>query len=375
MRPLDAARETCEKHLPGLLSALGEHPLAELESPGSPAIDLFRRHGGPRLVIPKTYTGSGAGPREALQVTRALAAAAPSLAVATTMHHFSVATLFTLADSLQASGAEWALLEGIAEQNLLVASGFAEGRTGVGILTPTMRATVVEGGYRIDGSKKPCSLSRSMDLLTASVMVPGEENSAVLLVPKGTEGLTVHPFWSNAVLAGAESDELRLADVFVSEQQLMRTEQVEPGAMDSLQTTGFIWFELLISGSYLGMASGLAERVVQRGRGSDTERARLLCRLESAALLLEGVARMIEQEETGDEALAKALMARYAAQDALADSVHQAVELLGGMAFIGSPDISYLASASHGLSFHPPSRTSAAGPLLDHLSGKPLRIA
>ncbi|MER5472063.1 acyl-CoA dehydrogenase family protein [Streptomyces sp. NPDC002935] len=375
MRPLDAARETCEKFMPGLLAELGESPLTELESPESPAIALFRGHGGPSLVIPKTYAGSGAGPREALQVTRALGAAAPSLAVATTMHHFSVATLFTLADSLQAGGAEWALLEGIAEQNLLVASGFAEGRTAQGILTPTMRATVVEGGYRINGAKKPCSLSRSMDLLTASVAVPGEDTSAVLLVPKGVEGLTVHPFWANTVLAGAESDELRLEDVFISEQQLMRTEQAEAGAMDSLQTVGFIWFELLISGSYLGMASALVERVVERGRGTDSERARLLCRLESAALLLEGMARMIEQEETGDEALTKSLIARYAAQDALAESVHQAVELLGGMAFIGSPDIAYLAAASHGLSFHPPSRSSVAGPLLEHMSGRPLRIA
>ncbi|MFE2537339.1 acyl-CoA dehydrogenase [Streptomyces sp. NPDC059371] len=375
MRPLDAARETCEKFMPGLLAELDEFPLTELESPDSPAIALFRGHGGPQLVIPKTYAGSGAGPREALQVTRALGAAAPSLAVATTMHHFSVATLFTLAESLQASGAEWALLEGIAEQNLLVASGFAEGRTGQGILTPSMRATVVEGGYRISGAKKPCSLSHSMDLLTASVAVPGDANSAVLLVPKGVEGLSVHPFWGNPVLAGAESDELRLEDVFISEQQLMRTEDAEPGAMDSLQTVGFIWFELLISGSYLGMASALAERVVERGRGTDSERARLLCRLESAALLLEGMARMIEQEETGDEALAKSLIARYAAQDALAEAVHQAVELLGGMAFIGSPDVAYLAAASHGLSFHPPSRSSIAGPLLEHLAGKTLRIA
>ncbi|MFJ2094961.1 acyl-CoA dehydrogenase family protein [Streptomyces sp. NPDC087901] len=379
MRSLDAARQICEGYLPGLLDRLAEIPLDELESPDNPAIEIFRGHGGPGLVIPKTYAGAGAGPLDALAVTRALGAAAPSLAVATTMHHFSVATLFTLAESLQSSGAEWALLEGIAEQNLLVASGFSEGRPGQGILSPNMQATQAEGGYLINGSKKPCSLSRSMDLLTASVSLPAadgtaEQDMAVLLVPKDAPGLTTHPFWGSFALAGAESEELRLEDVLISEQQLMRTEKTDAGRMDALQTVGFIWFELLISASYLGMVSSLVERVVQRGRGSDSDRARLICRLESATLLLEGMARMIVAGETGNESLAKTLVARYAAQDALAACAGQAVELLGGMAFVGSSDVAYLAAASHGLSFHPPSRASFTEPFLDHMAGRPLKI-
>ncbi|MEU5366079.1 acyl-CoA dehydrogenase family protein [Streptomyces sp. NPDC005925] len=380
MRALDAARDTCERYLPGLLGALAEHSLDDLERPDSPAIGLFRSHGGPALVIPKTYSGLGAGPREAVEVTRALAAASPSLAVATTMHHFSVATLFSLADSLQSSGVEWALLEGIVEQNLLVASGFAEGRPGRGILEPTMEARLDEGGkgYRINGSKKPCSLSSSMDLLTASVALPaadGTSEMAVLLVPRQTEGVTVHPFWSSWALAGAESDEIRLTDVLVDEQQVMRTELGDSGELDELQTVGFIWFEMLISASYLGIASALAERVTTAGRGSVSERAQLVTRLETASLLLEGVARMIEDGETDNAALGKSLVARYGAQDAIGETVRRAVELLGGMAFISSGDVGYLAAASNGLSFHPPSRSSFAEPFVEHVGGKPLRLA
>jgi alkylation response protein AidB-like acyl-CoA dehydrogenase len=380
MRALDAARQTCERYLPGLLDALGTHPLEELERPGSPGIGLFRDHGGPALVIPKTYSGLGTGPREAVEVTRALAAASPSLAVATTMHHFSVATLFALADSLQSSGVEWALLEGIVEGNLLVASGFAEGRPGRGILSPTMEARQDEGGkgYRINGSKKPCSLSGSMDLLTASVALPGPDGGsemAVLLVPRQAEGLTTHPFWSSWALAGAESDEIRLTDVLVDEHQVMRTELGDSGELDELQTVGLIWFEMLISASYLGIASALTERVTAAGRGSISERAELVTRLETASLLLEGVARMIEDGETGNAALGKSLVARYGAQDAIGDAVRRAVELLGGMAYIGSGDIGYLAAASHGLSFHPPSRSSFAEPFIEHVGGRPLRLA
>ncbi|MEV8394266.1 MULTISPECIES: acyl-CoA dehydrogenase family protein [unclassified Streptomyces] len=378
MRSLEAARETCEAFLPGLLDQLSGTPLEELEAPKNPALDQFRAASGPGLVIPTTYGGAGADPLQALAVVRALASRAPSLAIATTMHHFSVATLFTLADSIQSSGMEWALLEGIAEQRLLVASGFAEGRPGRGILSPMMSASKADGGYVINGSKKPCSLSHSMDLLTASVALPtdsGEQRMAVLLIPRETEGVSVHPFWGSRTLAGAESDEVRLTDVLVDEQLLMRTDpRGDAGNLDDLQTVGLIWFELLISACYLGIVSGLVERVVDGGRGSDSDRARVLTRLETAALLLEGTARMIRDGETGNAALARTLVARYAAQDALGDALNQAVELLGGTAFMSSSDVAYLAGAAHGLSFHPPSRSSFTGPYLDHVAGHPLRL-
>ncbi|MFE1798945.1 acyl-CoA dehydrogenase [Streptomyces sp. NPDC059517] len=384
MRSMDHARETCEAFLPGLLDKLDDIPLSELEAPGSPALDHFRACGGPGLVIPTRYHGGGADPLQALAVVRAVGAHSPSLAVATTMHHFSVATLFTLADSVQRSGMEWALLEGIAEQGLLVASGFAEGRPGQGILSPTVRAKAVDGGYLVNGSKKPCSLSASMDLLTASVALPTKDGDdgndgdgtelAVMLLPRATEGIGVHPFWKSWALAGAESDEVRLTDVFVDEQLLMRTAAAEPGRLDELQTTGFLWFELLISAGYSGAAGALVERALVRER-SASDRADLVMRLETANLLLEGVARMLRDGESDDAALGKALVARFAAQDALGEAVRRAVEMLGGTAFIASSEVAYLAAVSHGLGFHPPSRASFAAPYLEHVAGSPLRLA
>ena len=378
MRSLENARQTCESFLPGLLGELEAVPLEQLETAGNPGIELFRSHGGPALVIPKVYAGSGASPVQAVEVLRAIGAQAPSLAVAVTMHYFSVATLFALADSMQDNGMEWALLEAIAGQNLLVASGFAEGRPGQGILSPTMSATATKGGYLVSGAKRPCSLSRSMNLLTASVGLPGEGGEtrmAVLLIPKDTAGISVHPFWSSWALAGAESDEVRLTDVFIDQQLMMPAELGADGELDELQTIGFIWFELLISSCYVGMASALVERVVARGRGTVTERAALISRLETAALLLEGVGRMIMDDETSNDALARTLIARYAAQDAIGDATRTAVEMLGGMAFVRSADVAYLAAVTNGLSFHPPSRSSVAEPLVDYFGGRALRLA
>ncbi|MGW0659738.1 acyl-CoA dehydrogenase family protein [Streptodolium elevatio] len=372
MRSLDHARETCEGYLPGLVDALVRVPLAEREAPGSPVIELFRKSRGPALVIPTEYGGLGAGPLEAMRALRAIGAASPSLAVASTMHHFSVATLFTLADSLQKSGLEWALLEAVAQENLLVASGFAEGRTEQGILSPTMSAVPVEGGYRVNGSKKPCSLAHSMDLLTAALTVPGQDGEpelAVLLIPSTAEGITRHPFWGSRVLAGAESDEVRLTDVHVEEQLVVRTEAREGDGLDELQTVGFLWFELLISAGYLGAVSTLVERALNEKRGSASERSAVACRLESAALLLESIAQRIADGAAGNNALAEVLIARYAAQDAINDAGAKAIELLGGMAFIGGDEVAYYAAAYHCLGFHPPSRSRTAPSLLDYLEG------
>ncbi|MEU8265198.1 hypothetical protein AB0C02_31895 [Micromonospora sp. NPDC048999] len=372
MRSLDQARALCESYLPGLLDGLSKVPFAQREASGGDTLPVFRASGGPSLVIPKDYGGLGATPLDAVRVTRAIGAQAPSLAVATTMHHFSVATLFTFAESIKNSGMEWALLEAITSRNLLVSSAFAEGRPAQGILSPTMTATPVDGGYRINGSKKPCSLSHSMDLLTASVAVPtpdGGQQTAFLLMPATLRGVTRHPFWGSSVLAGAESDEVRLTDVFIEEELVIPTENGPDGMLDELQTVGFIWFELLITASYLGMASALVERALAGGRGAITDRAALGTRLETATQLLEGAARAMRDGETDNDALARVLMTRYGAQDAITDAARQAVEMLGGMSFIRSPEVAYLVAACQCVAFHPPSRASVAAPLVDYLDG------
>lgn len=377
MRTLDDARAVCEAYLPGLLADLAEIPLLELEKPGNPGLQLFRKAGGPALVIPRNYSGLGASPLEALQVSRAIGAASPSLAVATTMHHFSVATIFTLADSLKSSGMEWALLEGIATQNLLVSSGFAEGNPGQGILSPTVGGVRQGNGILVNGSKKPCSMSKSMDLLSASIAVPragGGTDFVLMLVPVGTPGISVHPFWRSNVLAGAESDEVRMTDVFVDDRLLVPTEVGDQGELDELQTIGFMWFELLITSCYLGMASALVDRAFAGNKLSTETAASLGVRLETAALLLEGIARQLANKESDNTALTKTMIARYGAQDAIVDAATRSVEALGGMAFISSPEVAYLASACQCVNFHPPSRSSTHRSLAGTFAGDVLRF-
>lgn len=87
----------------------------------------------------------------------------------------------------------------------------------------------------------------------------GQPETIFALIPAQTEGVTVHPFWGTDILAGAESDEVRLTDVFVDDQLTVPANN-DGGALDLLQTIGFVWFELLITSCYLGAATALAEQ-------------------------------------------------------------------------------------------------------------------
>ncbi|MEW1599505.1 acyl-CoA dehydrogenase family protein [Streptomyces sp. NPDC093808] len=373
MKFLHRERAVVDKALPGLDQQLAAHPLMDLESPGGSALAAFTEAGGPGLLVPAEHGGHGAGLLTAVRVQRALGARSPSLAVATTMHHFSVASLVEAA--AHSSGMEWMLLAAIAKDRLLLASGFAEGRTGQGILAPNLTARVEGEKVWLSGSKKPCSLARSMNLLTASVALPGDDGTpqlAIALIPADAPGVSVRPFWGSPILAGAESDEVVLEDVEVPAELLVRTDVTDDGRLDHLQTVGFVWFELLMTASYLGAASALVERTLANTRVDAAVRAESATAVEAAFLALEALA--ASHEPIGQETLTQALICRYAAQDAISRVLATAVEALGGMAFISSGDIAYLNSACRALAFHPPSRARMAGPLVDALAGEPLRI-
>lgn len=379
MRFMETDRQTCDELLPGLLDSLEEVPLTELESQNSPAIGLFRDHGGTNLLVPADYGGLDATALQAARVVRALGSVAPSLTVATAMHHFSIGTLFGVAETFgQGTDLDDILLKRVASERWLVASGFAEGRTNQGILTPTMMARPVSDGYLLTGSKKPCSLSRSMNLLTASVGMQRDDGSVdmgFLLLPADTPGISVHPFWSSFALAGAESDEVRLTDVHVTDAQILQPTEDMLDELTELQTVGLIWFELIVCASYTGIASALVDRVLRRERGTAADRAALAVCIESASALTEGLARMLMDGDTDNDGLGTALVTRFTVQDQIRTAVLQAVELLGGMAYVSSSDVGYLAAASQAVAFHPPSRTSMIDGMLAYYGGEPLVVS
>jgi alkylation response protein AidB-like acyl-CoA dehydrogenase len=287
------------------------------------------------------------------------------------MHQFSVASLVALAES--SSGTEWMMLDAVASDRRLMSSGFAEGRTSQGILAPTMKAVWDGRHWLVTGRKQPCSLSRSMDMLTASVQLVHPQQAprtAIALIPAASKGLTVQPFWKSWVLGGAESDAVVLQDVEVHPELILEMTAGLDGGLDDLQTRGFVWFELLVAACYLGVAGALVEDLMNQGRGSAQERVGLAMAYEGAALALDGVARRLDDGEAGNDALARSLIARYTVAEAVRSLVTRAVELLGGMAFIGSSRVAYLCAAAQAIGFHPPSRHSAVEAMLDWFDGR-----
>jgi alkylation response protein AidB-like acyl-CoA dehydrogenase len=382
MNLLRAERDTLDAYLPGLDDYLSEIPLLDLEQPGSKALRKFRELGGPGLLIPAAYGGKGACLLDAVRIQRAVGSRSPSLAVATTMHHFSVASLVEL--TAAGNGFEWVMLTAIAENSWLLSSGFAEGKPGQHILTPTMRGVPADGGIIVSGTKKPCSLTWSMNLMSASVAVAdpaagadpvagaGTGRLAVVLIPADSAGIERAPFWQTTALAAAESDQVTLTEVFVPDSLIFYPQDGE--SMDPIQARGFVWFELLVSASYLGAATNLAERAIARGRGSDEDRAGLAIELEAAAAALEHAASAAATVGDNDALLARALCARFATERAVERAAMSAAAVLGGMSFIESPEVAYLLGAIRALAFHPPSRAAAAGPIARYMAGAPLTL-
>lgn len=374
---LKSERATLERFFPGFDAELRGTPLMEMETPESPTLAWFKQRRGPALLVPEALGGLGASLHEAVQLQRAIGSRCPSLAIATTMHHFSVSSLVDMA-RLRPGGLETMLLSQIAAQSLYLASAFAEGRTGTSIFSSGLRVERCLDGLRVNGSKKPCTLSHSFDLLTASLLVPGQDGApdrfAVAVIPAGTPGIERRPFWASPILAGTQSDEVALRDVIVPEMQVAYLG--EPQELDAIQLGGFLAFELLVTASYLGIASGLIERALREQRGAPADRVAIASELEAAAAALEGVARAADASRAEERALvARSLFVRLAVQAAIERATDLALGILGGMSFVGSPEVSYLLSASRALAFHPPSRRTCLEGLDAYLRGEPLVLA
>ena len=190
---------------------------------------------------------------------------------------------------------------------------------------------------------------------------------AAAIIPAGTPGLERRPYWESPILAGAESDELILRNLELPEGAFFPLGGT--GRSNAAQDHGFVWFELLITVAYLGIAGNLVERVLNARKGDSAERVRLVAELEGAMTALEGVARAMDANENDNDLFSRVLLIRYGTQDAVNRAASLAIELLGGTAFIRAFEVSYLQAATRVLSLHPPPRLAASARLDAYLLG------
>ena len=106
-------------------------------------------------------------------------------------------------------------------------------------------------------------------------------------MPADSAGIERRPFWKSNILAGAESDELSLVDVEVPDNFVFVVEN----AMHSIRSRSpDTWFQLALCAPYLGIASGLVERMLQSGKGTPEERGFIVAQIEAHAAAVEGLA-------------------------------------------------------------------------------------
>jgi alkylation response protein AidB-like acyl-CoA dehydrogenase len=291
------------------------------------------------------------------------------------MHNFSASTLVEWAMFGEEYGEM--LLASIAENAMYLASGFAEGRSGAKPLEMTMTARrAPDGGWLLSGRKRPCTLTYSMDFLSCGVTVVEDDGSrkrAVGLVPADAPGIERKPFWKSNVLAGAESDEVTLTDVHVPEDFVFVVEGTE--VLDPVEVTGYIWLQLALSSTYLGIVSNLVERVLASGKATAEERGGVVVQVESQAAAIDGIAYALQGGDDREGLLARALATRFSVQSAIEGLAMRCAEILGGMAFIGSTDVAYLLCASRAMAYHPPGRIHACRALDEYARGGLLDVS
>jgi alkylation response protein AidB-like acyl-CoA dehydrogenase len=212
-----------------------------------------------------------------------------------------------------------------------------------------------------------------MDYLTASVMLTfpeGGTEMALAIIPADTEGIEVRPLGDSPVLVGSETCEVVLTDVDVPDDYI--SSLGDPQSLNAALATVFHVFELLISASYVGAASGLVEAVLRQGRGSAAERMELVGDLETAMASLEAVARAATPGDDDPLGVARALYVRYSAQRTVERVAAHATELLGGTSYMISGFSTTFFTSARAMAFHPPARSAMAEPLDRFISGGPL---
>ena len=71
---------------------------------------------------------------------------------------------------------------------------------------------------------------------------------------------------------------------------------------DPVEVTGYIWFQLAVSSTYLGIVSGLVERLLEAGKGTPEERGWVLAQIDTQAAAIDGIAYGLDAREDRETA-------------------------------------------------------------------------
>lgn len=308
-----------------------------------------------RAPLPRAVGGAGSSIVDLMRAQRRLGAAAPSTALATTMHLFITGA----ATALRAAGdpAVAPIVEAVADGEI-IASGHAETGNDLPILMSTSTATLAPGGYRITGRKRFGSLGPVWTQLLVHAMdvSDGQPRIVHALVPRDAPGVHVQDHWDALGMRASQSYDTVLDDVFVPDLHVVRVlpagDPTDPffGVMST-------WASLLIGAVYLGIADRALELAVQ---GANTKTsiaipratmahhpevqhavAEMYVDVLTAGTLLDATASAVA---TGDPSLAppRVMATKHVAVDHAKRVVDRALEVAGGSALARGTELERL---------------------------------
>lgn len=210
--------------------------------------------------VPTELGGLGGSTADMAEAQRIIARACGSTALACSMHlHLVLANAWRWrrGDTIVEP-----TLRRISTDHIIVASTGGNDWT-----KPTAIATPVEGGWRVSGRKTFASISPAA-AAAATFAVIGEpaEGAEVIAfgMPLSSEGVRIEETWDAAGMRGTGSHDIVLEDVFVGEAQVMARRTW--GVLDRPLLVASLHAWPVIAATYLGVAEGLVEHVVDSGK-------------------------------------------------------------------------------------------------------------
>ena len=340
------------------------------------SLEVLRRVGWPGLAVPTRFGGHGASLLECCAVQRKLGAADPALAIAGSMHLGSVGVW--VEHYRRRPNLSWAFMEAVAKQALIVASAVAEPSLGGSVTRSTLRARRIEGGWEVSGRKSPLSFTTHADLIVLQMQSEASEQSPsevlVALVPRKVPGIGAQLTWDTMGMRGSGSDTLVL-DRCVIPDPLIVYRGLPGAAEDEDMVAGVIWFCLVLTSTYLGLAEtalkvtrellgrlriahlDAARSQLPSFQGTVGEQTAALLTLESACAAL---AMRMDARVNPSDLLPAALGLKQHAIRVIPGLMSTFAEACGGAAYGRSSPLERLWRDSQAIRFHPPTPVPVA---------------
>lgn len=351
-------KQLLRKSLPRLADLLADCDLLQTEAIGAETLTgWFRDYGSPGFLVPRELGGKSKRLADLAPVCSAVAAACPSLAVIMLMHHHTVGAFCF--DDIPVPRAR-SLLESVAGQPWLVGSAFAESRKGVDLLDSSVICTRSGDGFLLNGSKKPCTMSHHADVFLVGVTTGDgpDRNRGLAFVERSDSRIETERFWTQSALASTDSECVRFVDTWIPADNVLLPETGSERlvrqrfAVSQSEITISTIFQLLMSSSYLGVATRLCSQSLAAARDDTDALMYLTCEIEAARLAQYRLADMLDGGNFSSGLLGQAMALSYNAIrriDAVMDAASRRPEVMA------IPECEYLVRICGFMKRHPPS--------------------